>query len=66
MNRKSGGAGWRWLYKDRRLSHMEGYGGALLLFSRFAHTPRLCTVLGGSHSFRQFASLQEEALGNGG
>ena len=35
---------------------MEEEQAALL--SRFAHTPPLCTVLGGSRSFRQFASLQ--------
>ena len=61
MNRKSGGWGWRWLYKDRGAGSriwkvMEEEQAALL--SRFAHTPPLCTVLGGSRSFRQFASLQ--------
>ena len=61
VNRKPGRS---WLYKERGggLSHMEGYGGAAGL-----RAIRLCrALLGGSSSFRQFASLQEEALGNGG
>lgn len=41
---------------------MEGYGGAAGLCA--IRLP--CALLGGSSSFRQFASLQEEALGNGG
>ena len=69
MNRKSGGL------RGGGFIRTEGAGSRIwkvmeeeqaALLSRFAHTPRLCTVLGGSRSFRQFASLQGEALGNGG
>ena len=68
MNRKSGGL------EGGGFIRTEGAGSriwkvmeeqAASLFSRFAHTPRLCTVLGGSRSFRQFASLQEEGGGIG-
>ena len=68
MNRKSGGLGGGGFIRTEgsRIWKVMEEEPSLLRFSRFAHTPRLCTVLGGSRSFRQFASLQGEALGNGG
>ena len=67
MNRKSGGlAGGGFIRTEGSRIWKVMEEQPALLFSQFAHTPRLCTVLGGSRSFRQFASLQGEALGNGG
>ena len=60
MNRKSGGlAGGGFIRTEGSRIWKVMEEQPALLFCQFAHTPRLCTVLGGSRSFRQFASLQE-------